>query len=95
MAKIKTFIKDPDSQMDYDVDFTAWLAPITDTIASVVWVVPTGITNVTASNTSQIAKIFLSGGTVGQKYRIVCRITTAAATPRIKDKSFYVKIKEK
>jgi len=96
MARIKTFIKDPDSTEDYDVDFTAWLNGVSDTIDYVAWIVPAGITNAGVSNTTLIAKIYLSGGTVGQRYRIVCRITTVGTTvPRVKDKSFYIKMKEK
>ena len=95
MIRPQTFIKDPDSQLDYDVDFTAWLAPIVDTITSVAWIVPAGLTNVAVSNTTLVAKIYLGGGTLGQTYKVTCRITTAAAQPRIKDKSFYIRIKER
>lgn len=97
MARLITFIKDPDSQLDYDVDFTAWLTPISDTISAVVWDVPAALTVVGQSATGLIAKIWVSGGTVGEKYRVTCRITTVGTGgfTRIKDKSFYIRIAER
>jgi hypothetical protein len=84
--------KDPDAILDYVVDWTSWLTPITDTIASVVWVVPTGVTEtaVLFSNTS--ATIWLSGGTLSKVYTIVCRVTTANG--RTEDHSFNILIEQ-
>lgn len=78
--------KDPDDVVDYSVDWTDWLAG--DTIATSVWVVPTGITKDSDTNDTTSATIWLSGGTEGDDYQLTNRITTAAG--RTKDKSFTI-----
>ena len=70
------FQKDPDAVLDYMVDWTRWLG--TDTIATSDWIVPTGITETTATATTTTATIWLSGGTPGVSYSIVNRIITSA-----------------
>jgi hypothetical protein len=52
-----------------------------DTIATVSWVVPDGITRVSSGKlakdaASKIALIWLEGGTAGQTYAFVCTIIT-------------------
>lgn len=42
------------------------------------WTAPTGITATTSTNTTTTATVWLSGGTLGEYYRIVNHITTAA-----------------
>jgi hypothetical protein len=85
------FVKDPNATLDYNVDWTAWLG--TDTISAVAWTVPAGITQSSVANTTKIATIWLSGGTAGQSYNIVCRVTTAAG--RIDDRTISVMVREK
>lgn len=85
--------KDPQATLDYTLDWTigGWLG--TDTIASVLWTVPSGITQAAASNTTTSATIWLSGGTLLASYTITCRITTAAG--RTDERSFRVIIKDR
>ena len=75
---IGVFPKDPDSIEPYTVDWgtLGWLG--SDTIASSTWTVPAGITEVSASSTTTVATILLSGGTSGASYSLVNEITTAA-----------------
>ena len=52
-----------------------------DTISTVTWVVPAGITRITAGKlvkdaASKIALIWLEDGTAGQNYAFVCTVTT-------------------
>lgn len=49
------------------------------TISSVVWSVPSGLTNEASSNGTTTATIRLSGGTPGQTYTVTCTVTTAAS----------------
>lgn len=86
------FNKDPDATLDYGIDWSDWLDS-GDTISSVTWVVPTGITKTAQSHTDTISMIWLSGGTLGQSYDIVCRITTTGG--RIDDRTFTIRIKQK
>jgi len=60
---------------DYQIDFTKWLNG--DTLASVIWTVPAGITKDAESYTPTTARIDLSGGTVNKNYIISCDVETA------------------
>lgn len=83
------FVKDPGDRVDYLVDFTEWLGE--DTISSVSWTVPDGITNYSTSGTTATATIWLAGGTHGQEHVITCQATTAGG--RIKQRSFKVMVR--
>ena len=86
-----SFIKDPDASLDYELDWTLWLEG--DTINSSSWAVPTGITIDSDSFTNQTATVWLSGGTLHQKYEAVNRIITAGG--RTDDRTITIRIKQK
>jgi len=88
-----TITKDPDAVLDYTFDWTAWLDAITDTIASKVIVVETGITNDSSIIDGKTVITWISGGTAGNTYRVACRIVTAGG--RTDDRSIFIKIKER
>lgn len=88
-----SYKKDPNATLDYTFDWTAYLTPLADTIASVIWVLPVGLTNVSQSNTSMTATVFVSGGTLGESLQLTCRITTAGG--RTDDRSITLKIVER
>lgn len=93
--------KDPNATLDYAIDLangglndgsstdTGWLQA--DTISSVSWTVPTGITSTTSSNTATVATIWLSGGTAGTDYLVTARVTTASG--RVTDVSLLIKVR--
>ena len=91
MATIGTAMKDPQATLDYPINWAAWLT--TDTIVSVVWTVPTGITQTAATNTTTTATIWLSGGEVGTEYTVTCRVTTAGG--RIDERSIAVRVAQR
>ena len=86
---IPNYNKDPDATLDYKQDWSKWL--VGDTIDSVEWTVPDGLTKVNSSHDDSSVTIWLSGGTVDTIYLITCRITTAAG--RINDRSMNITIK--
>lgn len=90
-TKINPHIKDPNAVLDYIVNWATFLGA--DTISSDSWVVPVGITSVTETNTTTTSTIWLSGGTIGQKYALTNRIVSAGG--RTEDRTIYVKVKEK
>jgi hypothetical protein len=94
VTPIATYVKDPNATLDYTVDWAAWLSGVSDTLASVAWTVPAGLTQVAVSNSTTSATIFLSGGTAGNSYDVVCRVTTAASQARINDRTIRIKCKE-
>jgi hypothetical protein len=88
---MSTFRKDPSALLDYALDWSPWL--VDDTIASVEWTVPTGLTVDSSSHTNTVATIWLAGGEVGQIYRLVCQITTQEG--RIDQRSFTIRCEER
>ncbi len=72
---LMTILKDPDAVLDYGFDFTSWL-DIGETISSVTWVVPSGITKDSEVTGTVTVKVWLSGGTAGTTYSIAAKIVT-------------------
>lgn len=85
-----SFKKDPNAVLDYTFDWTAWLLPLLDTIATVTWLPDTGLTVVSSSNTTTKATAFVSGGTLETIQNLTCRITTAGG--RTDDRTIQLKI---
>jgi len=88
---MKSFTKDPDSTLDYVINWSNWLD--SDAISTSSWTVSSGITNESESNTSTTATIWLSGGTAGETYRVTNRIVTSGG--RTVDRSNTITIREK
>lgn len=89
-SKIDPYLKDPNATLDYVINWATYLGA--DTILVSSWIVPSGITSVTDTDTATTATIWLSGGTVGQKYALTNRILTAGG--RTDDRTIYIKVKE-
>lgn len=83
--------KDPNEVLDYSVDWSARLG--SDTISASTWVVPSGITKNSDSNTTTATTIWLSGGTEGDSYSLVNRVVTAGG--RTFDQTIKLKVKSK
>lgn len=88
-----TIKKDPNAVLDYEFDWSAWLLPISDTISTVAWVVTSGLTVESSSNTTTSATAFVSGGTTDVDEVLTCRITTAGG--RTEDRSVTLRIIER
>lgn len=89
--------KDPNAVLDYTIDWSDWLEPLGDTIASVAIAVAGGITLDHNTNNGTSVTIWISGGTVGTRGEARVRITTVGtgARPRTDDRTVYFKIKER
>ncbi len=74
---IVTFRKDPNAVLDFGFDWSEWL-DTGETISSSAWTVPSGITEDSTSNTTTTTTIWLSGGTAGEPYDLVNRVTTSS-----------------
>ena len=85
-----TFTKDPDSVLDYIMDFSDWLD--TDTITSHTVTVDSGITKDSSSNTTTTVTAWISGGTAGNTYDVTFRITTVGG--REIDRTIRIRIRE-
>jgi hypothetical protein len=96
---IWTARKDPDAVLDYTIDWNAsaasggpWLVT-GDTIKTSVWVVPAGITKVSDTKSTTVTTVWLSGGTAGETYDIVNRITTDGG--RTDDRTIRIIVEER
>lgn len=90
----QTFIKDKDAVLDFAVDWSDWLGA--DTISTSTWDADDGITieaSPAPSVASGVATVWLSGGTVGQSYRVTNHIVTAAG--REDDRSIRLRVTER
>ena len=82
--------KDPDSILDYSIDWTLWLGA--DNVSSITWTVATGLTQTATSNTTKTGTIWLSGGTAGTDYLVTARLNTTAN--RRLDTSLLIKVRQ-
>lgn len=92
MTALTHFTKDPAGIIDYTVRWTSWL-PGGDTISSSSWLIPAGIVNVSETNDTTDAVIFLASGTVGVIYEVTNRIITAGG--RQNDQTISILIEDK
>lgn len=90
---VEKFYKDPDATLDYVVDWNEWLDG--DTISDMDYIADDGITVETGrcSFDTATSTLWLSGGTAGQTYDVVCRVTTALG--RVDDRTIRFTIKER
>lgn len=72
---MRIWSKDPQAVLDWAFEWSNWLAA-SETISSATVTVDAGLTKDTQSNTSTKVTVWLSGGTLGTTYKVVCRITT-------------------
>lgn len=72
-----TYVKDPNSVLDYSFDWSSWLAT-GETLSTATWTVPTGITKDSQSLTTTVATAWLSSGTAGTSYDVACKVVTSA-----------------
>ena len=85
--------KDPDSIIDYGLDWSNWLAA-DETINTSSWITsPTGLTIDSESLAATETLVFLSGGTVGVEYTLTNRIVTDQG--RTEDRSMLIKCQQK
>ncbi len=91
---IAVFTKDPDSVLDYTIDWSNWLtAAGSDTISSSSWTVGTGITEDSDSNTTTTATIVVSGGTAGTDYDLANKVVTAGG--RTVERTITIKVRQR
>jgi hypothetical protein len=86
-----TFIKDPDSVLDYTVNWEDWLD--SDTLSASSWTTPAGLTKDSDAFGDSAATVWLSSGSVGERYSIVNHITTDAG--RQEDQTLVIICKQK
>ena len=91
--------KDPDAELNYIMDWTAWLGA-SATIDASEWFVSGPDSSLTISTDEIIAgdlttQVFLTGGTLHKSYTVTNRITTNETPERIDDRSFMLRIRQR
>jgi len=91
MSETGRFIKDPQSNLDYQIDWTAWLAG--DTISASSWSAGAGITVGANTHTDAVATVWLSGGSAGSSYVVTNQITTTSG--RIDERAITILVRDR
>jgi hypothetical protein len=86
------FEKDPNETVAFTWDWSDDCAVQGTTVSSAVFVVPTGITKASQSNTTTKVTGLFTGGTPGRSYPVVCRPTFANG--EILDFTKVIRVKE-
>lgn len=89
---VQAFVKDPNAVLDYEVDWSGWLAS-GDTISTSTWVASDGITIDSDSKTTTKTTVWLSGGVAGRSYAATNHIVTAAG--REDDRTIVMRVAER
>lgn len=98
---LKVFPKDPNAILEYSIDWAApelvggpWLKA-GETLVTSTWIVPAGITQASPSPSfdDTTTTIWLSGGTGGQRYGVVNRITDNVG--RTEDRTIIISVNER
>ena len=89
---LHSFMKDPDSVLDYAFDWNEWLES-GESINSHVVTVDDGITKDSSSGSSTTIIVWLSGGTAGINYNIACEIVTSGG--RTVERSITIRCRER
>lgn len=84
--------KDPGAELDYSMDWTAWLQA-GETIMSSTWTVSAGMTKVSESSGASTTTVWLSGGVAGREYMVTNEIVTSAG--RRDDRSFRLSVEKR
>lgn len=94
MATLEKFTKQPGETLDFDIDFSEWLADRDpdDTVSSATVDAEDGITVDSYVLSSGVVKVWLSGGTDGTSYKVTAAATTASG--RTKEGEITIKVKE-
>ena len=96
---LEKFIKQPGESKDYDINYSEWLADISDTLSTVTAAIvcetdatDTSLVCTTVFTTTTAAKFWMTGGTAGKKYKLTATATTAGG--RVDESELIFTIKE-
>lgn len=99
MAILNTFEKQPSERKDYDVTYAEWLAPEADTLDDI----ETSVECLTSDDASLVvdtvdmttttAKLWMTGGADGNKYKVTIKATTVGG--RLDESELVFKVKDR
>lgn len=80
------------AELDYGFDWSAWLAPVGDTIASADVTATGGLTVSNVANDGTRVSCKVTGGTVGLEAVLTCVMVTAGPPVRTDTRSIWVRV---
>lgn len=95
MAILAKFEKQPADVQDFDIDYSVWLAGMNDTApgpGGFTLAVDTGLTISASTLVAGVVKVWTSGGTSGQTYKVTCTLSTTGN--RVKQSEIKIKVKD-
>ena len=95
MTILAKFEKQPADVQDFDIDFTEWLAAMSDTApgpGGAIVEADAGITILSSVLTDGVVKVWTSGGIDGTTYKITATVSTVGH--RVKQAEIKIKVKE-
>lgn len=84
---------DPDSDLDYTLDWADWLSEVSDTISTSAWIVDSGLVGHNESNTTTTTTTWLKEGTKCNTYKATNRIETVGG--RTEDRTLIISVIDK
>jgi hypothetical protein len=92
---MSVFAKDPQSEVDFSLDWTDWITS-GEVITSALWSIdPSDVSAPTlgaSQSSGSVQSVYVSGGVPGSRYRLSCQIQTDAG--RTADRSLTLRIME-
>lgn len=88
-----SYVKDPAAKLEYGWDWGPWLLAVGDELTTSTWTVPVGLTKGTEVVNGSAVAVWLSGGTLGEDYTVVNRVTTLGG--RTDERSFKVHVRDR
>jgi hypothetical protein len=95
MALLKTFFKQPGDTQDYDIYYDEYILAMGEALADAHTVSATAEAGLTLGDVTivdGVVKVWTSGGTTGETYKITVIVTTAGG--RVHESEVAVKVKE-
>lgn len=90
---LETFTKQPNEVQDYDIDFNEYLTSMGgDSITAHVVPPVDGLDIITSTVVNGVVKVFIGGGTSGQKYVVTVRVNTSGG--RVREAEIAIKVRE-
>lgn len=90
---LETFTKQPNEVQDYDIDFNEYLTSMGgDSITAHVIPLVDGLDIITSTVVNGVVKVFIGGGTAGQKYVVTVRVNTSGG--RVREAEIAIKVRE-
>ena len=86
-------LKDPQSILNWSIDWADWLQTAEGILSDSWTITPSGTLAESSSSTAgTVSTIYLTGGTVGETYRVTCTMVSDATPARTVERTITIRI---